>query len=244
MIRGASGLAVREIQTYYGTSHILQGVSIDVAPGRIVTVLGRNGAGKTTLIRSITGTTAPRSGSIRYGDAQFEGLAPYEIARRGVALVPQGRRIFPSLTVREHLDLGRRTSKRVPEADGWTLERVFATFPVLANRQRQLGITLSGGEQQMLACARALLANPTLLLMDEPSEGLAPQKVHELGVMMEELKRSGLAVLLVEQKLSFAMKYADHAYVLAKGQIAYDGSPSALANDRALLEQLLGVAPS
>jgi branched-chain amino acid transport system ATP-binding protein len=244
MIREAPGLAVREIQTYYGASHILQGVSIDVAPGRIVTVLGRNGAGKTTLIRSIIGATAPRSGSIRYGDAQFEGLSPYEIARCGVALVPQGRRIFPSLTVREHLDLGRRTSKRAPEADGWTLERVFATFPVLANRQKQLGTTLSGGEQQMLACARALLANPTLLLMDEPSEGLAPQKVHELGVMMEELKRSGLAVLLVEQKLSFAMKYADHAYVLAKGQIAYDGSPSGLANDRALLEQLLGVAPS
>jgi branched-chain amino acid transport system ATP-binding protein len=244
VIRESAVLAVREIQTYYGTSHILQGVSIDVAPGRIVTVLGRNGAGKTTLIRSIMGTTAPRAGSIRYGDAQLDGLAPYEIARRGIALVPQGRRIFPALTVREHLDLGRRTSNRAPGAGGWTLERVFATFPVLANRQKQLGITLSGGEQQMLACARALLANPTLLLMDEPSEGLAPQKVHELGVMMEELKRSGLAVLLVEQKLSFAMKYADHAYVLAKGQIAYDGSPAALASDRALLEQLLGVAPS
>jgi branched-chain amino acid transport system ATP-binding protein len=241
--RAGQGLAVRDIQTYYGTGHILQGVSIDVAPGQIATVLGRNGAGKTTLIRSIMGTTAPRAGRIQYGDAQLVGLAPYEIARRGIALVPQGRRIFPALTVREHLDLGRRTSGRA-SGGAWTLERVFATFPVLAARQKQLGITLSGGEQQMLACARALLANPTLLLMDEPSEGLAPQKVHELGVMMEELKRSGLAVLLVEQKLSFAMKYADHAYVLAKGQIAYDGSPSALMNDRALLEQLLGVAPS
>ncbi len=146
--------------------------------------------------------------------------------------------------MREHLDLGQRPRDPARSDAPWTLERVFATFPILAARQKQLGITLSGGEQQMLACARALLANPTLLLMDEPSEGLAPQKVHELGVMMEELKRSGLAVLLVEQKLSFAMKYADHAYVLAKGQIAYDGSPVALMNDRALLEQLLGVAPS
>jgi branched-chain amino acid transport system ATP-binding protein len=244
MTREPAQLTVRDIQTYYGTSHILQGVSIDVAPGSIATVLGRNGAGKTTLIRSIMGSTAPRSGSIRYGDTPLHGLAPYEIARRGIALVPQGRRIFPALTVREHLDLGRRTAGRPMPQDGWNIERVFAMFPVLEKRQKQLGITLSGGEQQMLACARALLANPLLLLMDEPSEGLAPQKVHELGVMMEELKRSGLAVLLVEQKLSFAMKYADHAYVLAKGQIAYDGSPSALAADRALLEQLLGVAPS
>jgi branched-chain amino acid transport system ATP-binding protein len=236
-------LAVRDIHTYYDTSHILQGVSLDVPEGRIVTVLGRNGAGKTTLIRSIVGTTAPRRGEILYRGKNIAGLPPHVITGRGIALVPQGRRIFPSLSVRENLELGIRPATE-GRAAAWTLDRVFSFFPILEERRHQPGTTLSGGEQQMLACARALLSNPSLILMDEPSEGLAPQKVRELGIVMDELKRGGFSVLLVEQKLSFAIRHADHVYVLAKGRIAFDGPPDELTARSDLLERLLGVAPS
>jgi branched-chain amino acid transport system ATP-binding protein len=236
-------LQVQDIHTYYDTSHILQGVSLEVGEGRIVCVLGRNGVGKTTLIRSIVGTTPPRQGRIFYRGAELTGLPPHIVTRKGIALVPQGRRIFASLTVRENLELGIRRDGS-GAASRWTLDRIFEIFPILHERERQAGNALSGGEQQMLACGRALLSNPSLLLMDEPSEGLAPQKLRELGEVMAELKRGGLSVLLVEQKLSFAIRYADHVYALAKGQIAFDGPPQALVGDRALLERLLGVAPS
>jgi branched-chain amino acid transport system ATP-binding protein len=236
-------LQVDDIHTYYDTSHILQGVSLEVGEGRIVCVLGRNGVGKTTLIRSIVGTTPPRRGRIAYRGEALTGLPPHIVTRKGIALVPQGRRIFASLTVRENLELGIRRDDGAA-GSRWTLGRIFELFPILHERQRQAGTALSGGEQQMLACGRALLSNPSLLLMDEPSEGLAPQKLRELGGVMAELKRSGLSVLLVEQKLSFAIRYADHVYVLAKGQIAFDGPPQTLMDDRALLERLLGVAPS
>jgi len=238
-----AALLVRDIHTYYDTSHILQGVSLDVPAGQIVAMLGRNGAGKTTLVRSIVGVTPPARGSIHYRGVNLAGRPAHFITSRGIALVPQGRRIFASLSVRENLDLGVRPPGDA-HARAWTLDRIFGLFPILLERQNQPGITLSGGEQQMLACARALLGNPSLLLMDEPSEGLAPQKVRELGAVMAELKRSGLSVLLIEQKLGFAIRYADHVYVLNRGQIAYDGPPDRLAGDRELLERLLGVAPS
>jgi branched-chain amino acid transport system ATP-binding protein len=234
-------LSVDGLHTYYDTDHILQGVSLNVPEGRIVTVLGRNGVGKTTLIRSIFGLAPPRSGRITFDGHEIAGMPPHRIAQLGLGLVPQGRRIFPSLTVHENLLMGRRNAAR---PGPWTLERLLAIFPILDERRDALGGTLSGGEQQMLACARALIGNPRLLLMDEPSEGLAPQKVRELGEVIGEFRKSGLSVLLVEQKLGFALTCSDHVYVLAKGEIAYDGSPGALSADRMLLESLLGVAPS
>jgi branched-chain amino acid transport system ATP-binding protein len=234
-------LEVRGIHTYYDTSHILQGVTLSVAEGEIVAVLGRNGVGKTTLVRSIVGVTPPRAGQILYRGADLVGQPAHRITGQGIALVPQGRRVFASLSVRENLALGIRQARK-GRSLGWTLDRVHQVFPILHERRDQPAIALSGGEQQMLACARALLSNPDLLLMDEPSEGLAPQKVRELAVVMTELKGSGLAVLLVEQKLSFAIRYADRAYVLSKGQIAFEGKPGALVADRSLLESLLGVA--
>lgn len=234
-------LTVADVHTYYDTDHILQGVSLDVPEGRIVAVLGRNGVGKTTLVRSILGLTPPRSGHITFEGRELAGLLPHRIAQLGIGLVPQGRRIFPSLTVRENLQMGLRHGGR---NGPWTLERLLTIFPILAERRDAFGGTLSGGEQQMLACARALIGNPRLLVMDEPSEGLAPQKVRELGDVITEFRKSGLSVMLVEQKLGFALTCSDHVYVLAKGEIAYDGSPDALRTDRDLLERLLGVAPS
>jgi branched-chain amino acid transport system ATP-binding protein len=236
-------LEIRDVHTYYDTSHILQGVSLSVGDGEIVAVLGRNGVGKTTLMRSIVGVTPPRRGRILYRGADIAGLPPHVITGRSIALVPQGRRIFASLSVRENLVLGIR-APQAGRAAAWTLERVHALFPILRERAGQRGTSLSGGEQQMLACARALLSNPDLLLMDEPSEGLAPQKVRELGGLMDELRRGGLSVLLVEQKLAFAVRYADRVYVMSKGEIAFEGRPDALVADRDLLERLLGVAPS
>jgi branched-chain amino acid transport system ATP-binding protein len=234
-------LTVAGIHTYYDTDHILQGVSLKVNEGQVVAVLGRNGAGKTTLVRSIIGLTPPARGSVAFDGQEIRGATPSRIARLGIGLVPQGRRIFGSLTVLENLLLAKRDTA----GNGvWTLERLLALFPILDVRRNSPGDTLSGGEQQMLACARALIGNPRLLLMDEPSEGLAPQRVQELGRIVTGFREAGLSVLLVEQKLGFALACADHIYVLAKGEIAYDGSPDALANDRDLLERLLGVAPS
>jgi branched-chain amino acid transport system ATP-binding protein len=236
-------LQVRDIYTYYDTSLILQGVSIDVPRGKVVAVLGRNGVGKTTLVRSIVGITPPRRGRILYEGDDLVGKASHVITARGISLVPQGRRIFPSLSVLENLELGVRPALGQGLAE-WTLKRVYEVFPILLERQHQPGGALSGGEQQMLACARALLSNPKLLLMDEPSEGLAPQKVRELGGVMDEVKRSGVSVLLIEQKLPFAIRYSDHVYVLAKGQVAFAGPPERLMANRAQLERLLGVRPS
>jgi len=205
--------------------------------------LGRNGVGKTTLVRSIVGITPPRRGQILYEGHDLVGQASHVITSKGISLVPQGRRIFPSLSVRENLELGVRPVLE-PGLSEWTLERIYQLFPILLERQHQPGGALSGGEQQMLACARALLGNPKLLLMDEPSEGLAPQRVRELGGVMDEVKRSGVSVLLVEQKLPFAIRYSDHVYVLAKGQVGFAGSPDQLMADRTQLERLLGVRPS
>ena len=235
-------LQVTDIHTYYESSYVLQGVSMRVGRGEVGAVLGRNGAGKTTLVRSIMGATPPRRGRVVFGGRDIAGLPPHAVASLGIGLVPQGRRIFPSLSVRENIELGEGRS-RAPSGP-WNLARIFETFPVLNERRDQPGTALSGGEQQMLACARALVSNPQLLLMDEPSEGLAPQKVNELGAVMEEMRAGGLSVLLVEQKLPFAFKHADRVNILSRGAIVYDGTPAQLAADSNALERHLGVAPT
>jgi branched-chain amino acid transport system ATP-binding protein len=228
-------LEVDGIHTYYGESHVLHGVSLRVAPGEAVALLGRNGAGKTTAIRSIVGFTPPRAGRVVFEGQAIERWPAYRIARRGLALVPQGRRIFAPLSVRENLLLGARPA-------GWTLERVFDLFPRLRERQAQLGGTLSGGEQQMLAIARALLTNGRLLLLDEPSEGLAPVIVREIGATLQALKAQRLSLLLVEQNYHLALRVADRVYVMNKGQIVYQGTPAGLEADEEVKRRYLGVA--
>ncbi|HJR50999.1 MAG TPA: ABC transporter ATP-binding protein [Gemmatimonadales bacterium] len=228
-------LEVDAIHTYYGESHVLHGVSLRVASGEAVALLGRNGAGKTTAIRSIVGFTPPRAGRVVFEGQAIERWPAHRIARRGLALVPQGRRIFAPLTVRENLLLGAR-------ADGWTLGRVFELFPRLRERQAQSGGTLSGGEQQMLAIGRALLTNGRLLLLDEPSEGLAPLIVREIGNVLQALKARGLSLLLVEQNYHLALRVADRVYVMNKGQIVYAGTPAGLEADEEVKRRYLGVA--
>ena len=228
-------LEVDGIHTYYGESHVLHGVSLRVAPGEAVALLGRNGAGKTTAIRSIVGFTPPRAGRVLFEGQAIERWPAYRIARRGLALVPQGRRIFAPLSVRENLLLGARS-------EGWTLERVFELFPRLRERQAQLGGTLSGGEQQMLAIARALLTNGRLLLLDEPSEGLAPLIVREIGTILTALKAERLSLLLVEQNYHLALRVADRVYVMNKGQIVYEGTPAGLEADEEVKRRYLGVS--
>ncbi len=229
-------LHLTDVHTYYGDSHILHGVSLRLPAGEAVGLLGRNGAGKTTTIRSIMGFTPPRAGSIRFKDRELVGQPPYRIARLGIGLVPQGRRVFPDLTVRENLLLGARRG-----SDGWSLESALERFPHLRERQKQLGGTLSGGEQQMLAIARALMTNPQLLLMDEPSEGLAPALVREIGQIIAELKADKLAFILVEQNLPLALSTVDRLYVMNKGTIVFEGTPQALMADEATHRQYLGV---
>jgi branched-chain amino acid transport system ATP-binding protein len=228
-------LTVDDIHTYYGDSYILQGLSLRIDPGEVVAVLGRNGVGKTTLVRSIIGLTPPRRGRIQFKGEDITRLPAYRIARRGIGLVPQGRRIFPSLSVRENLEVTARG--RGP----WNLGEVLALFPNLARRLRQLGGKLSGGEQQMLAAGRALVTNPGLMLLDEPSEGLAPLMVRELGRVIEALKRAGTAVLLIEQQLRFATRHADRVYLMSKGRIVHHCQPSELAADAEIRARYLGV---
>jgi branched-chain amino acid transport system ATP-binding protein len=228
-------LEVDGIHTYYGDSHVLHGVSLRVAPGEAVALLGRNGAGKTTAIRSIVGFTPPRAGRVVFEGEAIEGWPAYRIARRGLALVPQGRRIFAPLSVRENLLLGARSAP-------WTLERVLELFPRLRERQAQSGGTLSGGEQQMLAIARALLTNGRLLLLDEPSEGLAPLVVREIGGILRTLKAERLSLLLVEQNYHLALRVADRVYVMNKGQIVYEGTPADLEAAPEVKRRYLGVA--
>jgi len=228
-------LDVEAIHTYYGDSHVLHGVSLRVASGEAVALLGRNGAGKTTAIRSIVGFTPPRAGRVVFEGRAIERWPSYRIARSGLALVPQGRRIFAPLSVRENLLLGAR-------APGWTLERVFALFPRLREREQQSGGTLSGGEQQMLAIGRALLTNGRMLLLDEPSEGLAPLMVREIGRIVQGLKGERLSILLVEQNYHLALRVADRVYVMNKGQIVYEGTPAGLERDEDVKRRYLGVA--
>jgi branched-chain amino acid transport system ATP-binding protein len=228
-------LDIEAIQTYYGESHILHGVSLHVGDGEAVALLGRNGAGKTTLIRSVAGFTPPREGRVVFDGQPVQTWPAHRIARRGLALVPQGRRIFSPLTVRENLTLGAR-------GKSWTLERVYGLFPRLAERALQPGGTLSGGEQQMLAIARALMTNGRMLMLDEPSEGLAPIVVREIGRIVQGLKGERLSILLVEQNYHLALRVADRVYVMNKGQIVWEGTPAGLEADEDVKRRYLGVA--
>jgi branched-chain amino acid transport system ATP-binding protein len=228
-------LDVEAIQTYYGDSHILQGVSVRVGAGEAVALLGRNGAGKTTLIRSVAGFTPPRDGRVVLDGEPVQAWPAHRIARHGLALVPQGRRIFSPLTVRENLTLGARAGE-------WTLERVYSLFPRLGERALQSGGTLSGGEQQMLAIGRALLTNGRMLVLDEPSEGLAPIVVREIGRIVSGLRSERLSILLVEQNYHLALRVADRVYVMNKGQIVWEGTPAALEADEDVKRRYLGVA--
>jgi len=230
-------LEVRDLHAAYGESMVLQGASLRVGPGQVAAVLGRNGVGKTTLMRAIGGLMPVRRGSVILKGADVTGLPAHEIARRGVGLVPQGRRVFASLDVREHLAVGDRRGN----GRGWNLTRVVALFPRLSERLRHRAGKLSGGEQAMLACGRALVGNPDVLLMDEPSEGLAPLLVRELGRVVLELKRQGTAILLVEQNLAFALRVADHVYLMSKGRIVHDCSPEELRASPEVKARYLGV---
>src|SRR5919202_254495 len=235
-------LEVADLHSYYGLAHVLHGVSLQVGQGRLVAMLGRNGMGKTTLVRSIMGTPPPdvRRGSVRYNGRELVGLEPNQIARQGIGLVPQGRHVFRSLTVVENLTMAARPSRENGAAD-WTVERVFELFPRLGERQSNRGGALSGGEQQMLAIGRALMTNPDLLLMDEPSEGLAPLLVQQLGMNLSALKGDRLAIFLVEQNLGLALKVADEVYVLERGQVVYHGTPAELDADHDAKQRFLGV---
>ena len=235
----APALRLRAINTLYGDSHVLHGVSLELGAGRLLALLGRNGAGKSTCVSTIAGLVPPRDGEIALFGEALAGCSPEVISRAGVALVPQGRRIFPSLSVRENLEVARQ---RRPGLEApWTLERVYAAFPRLRERQRQLAGSLSGGEQQMLAIGRALMGNPRVLLMDEPSEGLAPLIVAEVGATVERLKAEGLSILLVEQNLDLALRLADDVAILNTGRIVFAGTAQALRDAPELVEQHLGV---
>lgn len=233
-------LMVEDVHSYYGDAHVLDGVSLHVNQGEIVALLGRNGMGKTSLISSIMGLAEPqvKQGSIMWQGQELRGLQPHEIARRKIALVPQGRRLFPSLNVTEHLTmLKSRDSKK-----GWTIERIFELFPRLEERKHHSGNQLSGGERQMLAIARALMIDPELILMDEPSEGLAPVMVQHLESIIIELKAAGLGILLVEQNLYSALEVCDRAYVMEIGKIVFEASTQELKADQSALMDYLVVS--
>jgi len=223
-----------DVHTYYGESHILHGISLNVERGSIAALLGPNGMGKTTTVRSIIGFTPPRSGIIQFKGSRIESLPPYKICQMGMALVPQGRRIFPSLSVEENMIIGAR-------GNGWSLEKAYSFFPKLRERAVHKGNLLSGGEQQMLCIARALLTNPDFLLMDEPSEGLAPLLVEEIGDIIAQLKADGLSVLLVEQNLPLALSVSDYVYIMNKGVIVYQSMAEELSNNEEAKSKYLGV---
>jgi len=233
-------LELSHVEAYYDDSHILFDLSLTVEAGEVVCLLGRNGAGKTTTARSIVGLTPPRAGRITLRGHDLVGLPPYRIARLGIGFVPEDRRVFPNLTVYENLEVARRTW-----GDGaartWTVERVFDLFPILAQRHRQLGATLSGGEQQMLTIARTLMGDPAVLLLDEPSEGLAPLVVESLRQQLAQLKRNGLTIVLAEQNVRFVSELGDRVYILEKGMVRYEGSMAAFLADEPVRQAYLAV---
>ena len=231
----SSLLLLENVHTYYGSSHVLQGVSLSVGKGEVVCLLGRNGAGKTTTVSSIAGFVPVRSGAVSVEGKEVTSWSVENRARAGVALVPQGRRVFPTLTVEENLCIGART-----KTSGWTLESVYGLFPRLRERRASLGAELSGGEQQMLAIGRALMANPALILMDEPSEGLAPMVIEEVYRVIARLAKQGMSILLVEHSLEQAIALASAIYVMNKGRIVFETKDPAALNDD-VREQFLGV---
>jgi len=230
-------LHVADIHAYYGQSHVLHGVSLDVGRGEEVSLLGRNGSGKTTTLLTIMGYLSPAPGSITYDGVEIGGLPPYRISRMGLGFVPQERGIFPSLTVMENLTVAARRGRR----GEWTLERVLGLFPRLRERAANRGSQLSGGEQQMLSIGRALLLNPSLLILDEPSEGLAPLIVQEIISILHEVRAGGLPILIVEQNIRAAFAVADRHYILSKGAVCFTGTTDELRGNEAMLHQHLGV---
>ena len=229
-------LEVRDVHTYYGDSHVLHGVSLTVDEGEIVALLGRNGAGKTTTIRSIMGLTQPRRGTVTLKGTDVTGYEPYRIARAGIGLVPEERRVFPDLTVRDNLEVVRAADS------SWTLERIYDVFPALNELEDSLGKHLSGGEQQMLTIARALVRDPDLLLLDEPTEGLAPTIVEAIEDLLEEIIETGITVLLTEQNTRFALDHSDRAYIVDRGEIAWDGSVEELRESEDVIGRYLSLA--
>jgi len=230
-------LRIDDLQTYIGESHILQGCSLEVGK-ECVSLLGRNGMGKTTLLRSIMGLTPPRSGTIQWKDQNLVGMIPHKIAKTGIGYVPQGRRLFPSLAVEEHLTL---TYRKVDSPDCWTPERVFEFFPELADRRKVSGTKLSGGEQQMLAIGRALVTNPDILLLDEPSEGLSPVAVNRVIEICHELLKAGIAILLVEQNIHVAEALAEQVYIMLGGATVYESEAHTFLEDAELRQKYLGI---
>ncbi len=231
-------LEVENIQTYYESTHILFGVSLEVDRGETVCILGRNGMGKTTLLRSIIGLTPPRKGTIRFQGTKINGKQPFRIARLGVGFVSEDRDIFPNLTVRENLEIA--AIKR-NTATGWDLDKVYALFPILKARDKQWGGTLSGGEQQMLTIARTLMGNPTLLLLDEPSEGLAPLVIETIKEQILRIQQEGVTIVLSEQNSMVALEVSQRAYILEKGQMSWQGRISELTANPQIMEKYLGV---
>lgn len=229
-------LAVRSLNTYYGRAHILTDVALEVTQGEVVVLLGRNGAGKSTTLKSIVGWVRPRSGEVVFDGRRIDRVPTYRIARAGIGYVPEDRRIFTDLSVMENLDVGRRGGE-----GGWTPDKVFALFPNLAEARDRPAGKISGGEQQMLAIARTLMGNPSCILLDEPSEGLAPLIVDQMAAAVRELKSSGVGVLLSEQNWRFAAAVADRAYVIEKGRIRFSGTMAGLAADEAVRARYLAV---
>jgi branched-chain amino acid transport system ATP-binding protein len=230
-------LEVQDIHTYYGDAYVLQGLSLALEEGRIVGLLGRNGVGKSTLVKSIVGFAPPRRGAIFFKGEEITRLSSFETVRRGMGLVPQGRRVFPTLSVEENLLVAARGADR----HGWTLERIYELFPRLAERRAQRAKTLSGGEQQMLAIARGLMTNPDCLIMDEPSEGLAPIVIQAVWQVIARLKREGLSILLVEQNAALALQLVDYVHVMSKGRVVYSAEPARLQADEAVKARYLGI---
>jgi branched-chain amino acid transport system ATP-binding protein len=231
-------LFVDDIHTYYNESYVLQGLSLKIAEAQVVGLVGRNGMGKTTTMRSIIGFTPPRRGKIWFKNEDISALKPYQIPCRGLGLVPQGRRIFPSLTVKENLAIAARQSTA---KHAWDIERVSSFFPRLQERINNRGNQLSGGEQQMLAIARALVSNPDLILMDEPSEGLSPIVIQEVAAIIGQLKKEGVSLLLAEQSLPLALSVADYVYVINKGTMVFEGTPEALQADSFVEREYLAI---
>jgi branched-chain amino acid transport system ATP-binding protein len=233
----SEALSISNVDTYYGDSHVLHGIGFTLQAGRLLGLLGRNGAGKTTCMATIMGFLRPRRGAISLFGEAVAGLAPEAIARKGICLVPQGRRVFRSLTVRENLMVAAQS-----RANGkWSLDRVFTLFPRLKERQSQDAGSLSGGEQQMLAIGRALMGNPRVLLMDEPSEGLAPQIVHEVGRTIAQLKAEGLSIVLVEQNIKLTLDLADDVVIVNTGAVVFNGAAADVKSDERVIAQHLGV---
>src|SRR5712692_1798560 len=230
-------LDVQDIHTYYGDAYVLQGMSLQLEQGQILGLLGRNGVGKTTLVNSIVGFTPPRRGRIVFKGADITHASSFETIRSGMGLVPQGRRVFPTLSVEENLLVAERS----PERHGWDLERVYTLFPRLRERRNQRAKTLSGGEQQMLAIGRGLMTNPDCLIMDEPSEGLAPIIIQGLWEAIGKLKEEGLSILLVEQNASLALKLVDYVHVMSKGQVVYSARPEELVANDEIKAKFLGI---